>query len=89
MRLALGLEYDGTDWSGWQTQPGGNTIQDQLEAALLKFTGSAHSTICAGRTDAGVHARGQVVHLDSDLERAEWNWVRGLNALLPQSIAVR
>lgn len=89
MRLALGLEYDGTDWSGWQTQPGGNTIQDQLEAALLKFTGSSHPTICAGRTDAGVHARGQVVHLDTELERAEWNWIRGLNALLPQSIAVR
>jgi tRNA pseudouridine38-40 synthase len=89
MRLALGLEYDGTDWSGWQTQPGGNTIQDQLEAALLKFTGSPHPTICAGRTDAGVHARGQVVHLDTELERADWNWVRGLNALLPPSIAVR
>ena len=89
MRLALGLEYDGTDWHGWQTQPGGNTIQDQLESALLKFTGSAHPTICAGRTDAGVHARGQVVHLDTTVDRPAWNWVRGLNALLPQSIAVR
>jgi len=89
MRLALGLEYDGTDWNGWQTQPGGNTIQDQLEAALMKFTGSPHPTICAGRTDAGVHARGQVVHLDTLVDRSAWNWVRGLNALLPQSIAVR
>ena len=89
MRLASGLEYDGTDWHGWQTQPGGNTIQDQLESALLKFTGSPHPTICAGRTDAGVHARGQVVHLDTTLDRPAWSWVRGLNALLPQSISVR
>lgn len=89
MRLALGLEYDGTDWSGWQTQPGGNTIQDQLESALLKFTEVAHPTICAGRTDAGVHARGQVVHIDTTVDRPAWNWVRGLNALLPPSIAVR
>ena len=77
MRLALGLEYDGTDWSGWQTQPGGNTIQDQLESALLKFTEAAHPTICAGRTDAGVHARGQVVHIDTTVDRPAWNWEIG------------
>ncbi len=89
MRLALGLEYDGTDFKGWQTQPGGNTVQDHLEAAIAQFTTKSHATICAGRTDAGVHAKGQVVHLDTDVDRPPWNWVRGLNALLPESIAVQ
>ncbi len=88
IRLALGLEYDGTEWNGWQTQPNGQTVQDQLESALHRFTTVAHATTCAGRTDAGVHAAGQVVHLDTTIDRPEWNWVRGVNALLPQSIAV-
>lgn len=89
MRIALGLEYDGTDWNGWQTQPDGRTVQDRLEAAIAAFAGAPHDTICAGRTDAGVHARGQVVHLDTLIDRPDWNWVRGLNAHLPASIAVR
>ncbi len=89
MRLALGLEYDGTDYKGWQTQPGGNTVQDCLEAAIAHFTTKPHATICAGRTDAGVHAHGQVVHFDTEIDRPSWNWVRGLNALLPESIAVQ
>jgi tRNA pseudouridine38-40 synthase len=89
VRIALGLEYDGTDWNGWQTQPDGRTVQDRLEAAIAAFAGAPHDTICAGRTDAGVHARGQVVHLDTLIDRPDWNWVRGLNAHLPASIAVR
>lgn len=88
MRLALGLEYDGTDYKGWQTQPGGNTVQDILESAIAQFTTKPHATICAGRTDAGVHAKNQVVHLDTEVDRPMWSWVRGLNALLPNSIAV-
>ncbi|MEN9772892.1 MAG: pseudouridylate synthase [Pseudomonadota bacterium] len=88
-RLALGIEYDGTDWNGWQTQPGGKTIQDALERALKSFTEADHPTICAGRTDAGVLARGQLVHIDTSIERLDWSWVRGLNALLPASIAIR
>jgi tRNA pseudouridine38-40 synthase len=88
MRLALGLEYDGTDFKGWQTQPGGNTVQDHLEAAIAQFTTKPHATICAGRTDAGVHAKGQVAHFDTEIDRPMWSWVRGLNALLPESIAV-
>lgn len=88
-RLALGLEYDGTDWNGWQTQPDGRTVQDQLEQALARFTQSPHETVCAGRTDAGVHASYQVVHVDTEVDRPDWNWVRGLNALLAPSIAVR
>ena len=62
-RIVLGVQYDGTPWQGWQTQPGGNTVQDRLELALQKFTLGKVATICAGRTDAGVHALEQVVHV--------------------------
>ncbi|MEY4724286.1 MAG: tRNA pseudouridine(38-40) synthase TruA [Pseudomonadota bacterium] len=91
MRIALGLAYDGTTYNGYQTQPGGNTIQDQLEGALAKFLESSEpvQTVSAGRTDAGVHARGQVVHLETTAERPLWNWVRGVNSFLPESIRVR
>ncbi len=89
MKLALGLEYDGTDFHGWQTQPSGNTIQDHLEAALAAFVGSPVETVSAGRTDAGVHASGQVVHFETHIDRPLWNWVRGVNAFLPAAIRVR
>jgi len=89
-RIALGLAYDGSAWQGWQTQPHGRTVQDQLETALGAFTGTgvAVPTVCAGRTDTGVHAALQVVHLDTALERRAESWVRGVNAFLPPSIAV-
>lgn len=89
MKLALGLEYDGTDFHGWQTQPSGKTIQDHLEAALADFVGSPVETVSAGRTDAGVHASGQVVHFETSIDRPLWNWVRGVNAFLPAAIRVR
>ncbi len=88
-RIALGLAYDGAPWQGWQTQPGGRTVQDQLESALASFLAEPVSTICAGRTDTGVHALEQVVHIDTDVERRAESWVRGLNALLPHSIRVQ
>jgi tRNA pseudouridine38-40 synthase len=88
-RIVLGVQYDGTSWRGWQTQPGGGTVQDTLEAALAKFALTEISTTCAGRTDAGVHALEQVVHFDTPLERELFSWVRGVNAFLPPSIAVR
>lgn len=88
-RLALGLQYDGSPWHGWQTQLSGNTIQDQLELALRAFTQRSITTTCAGRTDAGVHAAEQVIHFDTELDRPMSSWVRGLNAHLPSSIAVR
>ena len=88
-RIALGLAYDGAPWRGWQTQPGGQTIQDELQKALLSFTTEPVETVCAGRTDAGVHAVGQVVHLDTQAERKLESWVRGLNTLLPDTIAVQ
>ncbi len=87
-RIALGVEYDGTSWQGWQTQPDGMTVQNQLEAAIRQFTQIDIVTVCAGRTDAGVHALEQVVHLDTALERLPISWVRGINSYLPASIAV-
>ncbi|MGO3132878.1 MAG: tRNA pseudouridine(38-40) synthase TruA [Alcaligenes sp.] len=88
-RIALGVCYEGTSWLGWQSQAGGNTVQDVLEQALGRFTAQSVSTICAGRTDTGVHALNQVVHLDTTAERTLESWVRGLNALLPDSISVQ
>lgn len=87
--MALGLCYDGSGWSGWQTQPSGLTVQDQVEKALAGFLGQSVSTICAGRTDAGVHALNQVIHLDTSAQRPQESWVRGLNSFLPSSISVQ
>ena len=87
-RIALGLAYDGSAWQGWQTQPHGQTVQDTLERALAEFAQTPLSTICAGRTDTGVHAAMQVVHVDAPIERRLESWVRGVNAFLPQSINV-
>lgn len=90
-RMALGLAYDGSPWQGWQTQPHRQTVQDTLEEALGRFSGidGIVPTICAGRTDTGVHAAMQVVHLDTPLARRDESWVRGVNAFLPPSIAVQ
>jgi tRNA pseudouridine38-40 synthase len=87
-RMALGLSYDGRPWQGWQTQPHKQTVQDQLERALYLFLGQSTPTICAGRTDSGVHALDQVVHIDTSIERASSAWVRGLNSHLDESIRV-
>ena len=89
MRIALGLEYDGAPFHGWQSQPGGTGVQDALEKALAGIAGSPVRVDAAGRTDAGVHASIQVVHFDTDAARPETAWVRGVNALLPEAIAVR
>lgn len=89
MRVALGLEYDGASFSGWQSQPGGDTVQDVLEVALSRVAGAPLRVTCAGRTDAGVHAVGQVVHFDAAMNRPMTAWVRGVNAYLPMTVAVR
>ena len=89
MRVALGIEYDGSAFHGWQTQPGGGTVQDALEAALRQIAGVAIPVVCAGRTDAGVHATAQVVHFDAPVERPLTAWVRGVNTFLPPTVAVR
>ncbi|HXZ50916.1 MAG TPA: tRNA pseudouridine(38-40) synthase TruA [Burkholderiales bacterium] len=89
MKIALGLEYDGSRFLGWQTQPGGGTVQDALEAALTTIAAEPVGVTCGGRTDRGVHAREQVVHFDTSAERPLAAWVRGVNAVLPGSVAVR
>ncbi|NJD25650.1 MAG: tRNA pseudouridine(38-40) synthase TruA [Betaproteobacteria bacterium] len=89
MRIALGLEYCGTGFRGWQSQAGGGTVQDALEHALAAIAGVPVATLCAGRTDAGVHALLQVVHFDAAVERPLSAWVRGANAHLPDGVAVR
>ena len=89
MRIALGVEYDGRPYCGWQSQADGRTVQDTLQHALSQIAGEPISVIAAGRTDTGVHALEQVVHFDTQIERPLTAWVRGVNAVLPDSIAVR
>ncbi len=88
-RVALGVGYRGQAYQGWQSQRGGRTVQDRLERALSSFADHPIRTLCAGRTDAGVHAINQVVHFDTDAERAPVSWVRGVNRYLPDDIAVQ
>jgi tRNA pseudouridine38-40 synthase len=89
MRIALGLEYDGGPFHGWQSQPDGSGVQDALERALSSVADATIGATAAGRTDAGVHATMQVAHFDTASVRPEEAWVRGVNALLPDAIAVR
>ena len=91
MRIALGIEYDGADFCGWQSQPSGCGVQDHVESALKTFLAAPATTIavtCAGRTDAGVHASSQVIHFDCAIERDEVSWVRGVNTYLPPTIRI-
>ena len=68
-RIALGVAYRGSAYHGWQSQPDGRTVQDQVERALSSFVDAPISVVCAGRTDTGVHAFNQVIHLDSPVQR--------------------
>lgn len=88
MRLKLVVAYDGTGFEGWQSQPSGHTAQDFLESAFAKITGSPVTVHGAGRTDAGVHALGQVAHADIAPKLPTSQWPRALNAHLPPSIRV-
>lgn len=90
-RFALGIEYDGSAYHGWQSQldPHRPTVQENLEAALSKVADHPVTVLCAGRTDAGVHASGQVVHFDTQSTRPLKAWVQGTNANLAPTIAVR
>lgn len=89
MRIALIIEYDGSDFFGWQSQSSGNTVQDAVEAAVSAVADAPTRVVCAGRTDTGVHALAQVVHFDTDAARPLSAWVRGVNAHLPGTVAVR
>jgi tRNA pseudouridine38-40 synthase len=88
MRIALGVEYDGSEYNGWQSQADGRTVQDNIQRAISQIAGEAVSIIAAGRTDTGVHALEQVIHFDTGIERPLSAWVRGVNAMLPPSIAI-
>lgn len=86
MRIAIGIEYDGTAYNGWQRQWHGVGVQTVVENALSKVANESIETICAGRTDSGVHAIAQVVHFDSKVKRTMRNWLFGINSNLPDDI---
>ncbi len=90
MRIALGVEYDGANFNGWQIQAQGqgHSVQGCVEQALAKVANHEVRTFCAGRTDSGVHATGQIIHFDSESVRKARGWVLGSNAHLPDDVAV-
>ena len=88
LRIVLGLEYDGSAFCGWQSQPQSCGVQDALQRALGEIAAAQVTATSAGRTDAGVHALGQVVHFDASAPRPVGAWTRGVNALLPETITV-
>jgi len=88
IRIALGIEYDGSHFNGWQTQLGVRTVQETLEKALSKVADQPVSVICAGRTDSGVHGLEQVVHFDTTANRLPRSWVFGTNCYLPNDVNV-
>lgn len=89
MRIALGIEYNGSNYYGWQRQKEVPSVQQHLESALSKVANQPIQVQCAGRTDAGVHATGQVVHFDTEVQRPDRAWTMGINANLPDTIAVK
>lgn len=88
-RIALGIEYDGSDFSGWQVQKDSRSVQAVVEKALSAVANHEVRTICAGRTDAGVHACAQVVHFDTEADRRARSWVLGCNSELPDDVSIR
>ena len=88
MRYALGIEYDGAEFNGWQRQSHAPSVQQSVEKALAVVANHPVTVICAGRTDSGVHARGQVVHFDSPSERSERQWILGINSNLPDAVRI-
>ncbi|MDX1455517.1 MAG: tRNA pseudouridine(38-40) synthase TruA [Gammaproteobacteria bacterium] len=88
MKIALGVEYDGSRYSGWQQQPHAPSVQEAVERALARVADHPVNLVCAGRTDAGVHACNQVVHFETGSERRERSWVLGCNSNLPDDINI-
>ncbi len=87
-RIALALRYDGANYHGWQVQDDVKTVQSMVERALSAVADRPVSVVCAGRTDAGVHATGQVIHFDTTAQRSDHAWVFGANSNLPPDISV-
>ena len=88
MRLAAGIQYAGTRFAGWQRQPHAMTVQSVVETALTHIANHPIEVVCAGRTDAGVHATAQVIHFDTEAHRADRGWLLGTNAELPSDVAL-
>ena len=89
MRIAMSLEYDGSAYNGWQRQIDGLAVQTVVETAITTVADHPVSVVCAGRTDAGVHATEQIIHFDTDAQRSRRSWVFGCNANLPSTVAVQ
>lgn len=87
-RIALGVSYRGSAYHGWQRQAGVPSVQQCVEEAIARFAVQPLATVCAGRTDAGVHALRQVLHLDAPIEREQFSWVRGVNNFLPLDVRI-
>lgn len=88
MRIAVGIEYDGTAYSGWQKQKNAVGVQERVETALSTVANESVDVTCAGRTDTGVHASGQVAHFDTTASRSDHGWLLGANSNLPDDINV-
>lgn len=89
MRIALMVEYDGSQYHGWQEQTGLHTVQHKLEQALAHVADCEVAVVCAGRTDTGVHATNQIIHFDCQSERSIRSWIHGANSFLPKDICVK
>lgn len=89
MRLAIGVEYDGTNYNGWQRQRVGRGVQEVLELAVGRVADESVDIVCAGRTDTGVHASGQVAHFDTSAQRSSRGWLLGVNSELPDDVCIR
>ena len=87
-RVAMGISYEGSQFSGWQYQDHSPSVQEALEAAISAVADEPIKTVCAGRTDTGVHGYGQVIHFDSKAVRSVRNWLLGVNTRLPADISV-
>jgi len=88
VRIAAGVEYDGSAFCGWQYQDHSPSVQADVEQALSRVADETVRVVCAGRTDTGVHAAGQVIHFDTTAQRSEFSWVRGVNSNLPASVSM-
>ncbi|WP_131782966.1 tRNA pseudouridine(38-40) synthase TruA [Legionella gresilensis] len=89
MRIALGVEYDGSQYHGWQAQTGLHTVQQVIETAISRIADCKINVVCAGRTDTGVHATNQIIHFDCVKERSIRSWIQGANSYLPKDVCIK
>lgn len=89
MRIALAVEYDGSQYHGWQAQTGLHTVQQVVESAITQVADDPITVVCAGRTDTGVHATNQIIHFDCEKERSIRAWIHGVNSFLPKDVCIK